>query len=290
MEDQANPPEDYIKMKLNLNLPRFSFELLREYVPKVNQLTMSDIPVFLKRKMQTLLKSSLNNLAVAVIMHPVNMTAVVDIEGYNVAQRVLDCGPGLCPFPNLVEAGHFHIDFKQTPNSGMATMAVEVIGESVNVFVLLDVLIEVALEMKKAVVDEFDVEGYAEEAMSAAQEYMEAGEAQMDKMKEMAVAARIFANIHIKAPVIQIPYDSMSNMKPSVFLDLGGVKIETEMAEKYTGGNLSEVTDMRYIYDRFDINLSGIRAYVFWPEDIDDKIGEWEEDILRPFEFGVNIG
>jgi prophage tail gpP-like protein len=152
--------------------------------------------------------------------------------------------------------------------------------------VLLDVLLEVACVMKSAVADEFDVAGYAEEAMSAASEYMEAGEEEMAKMAESAKAQRIKANIHINAPKINIPSDCMSTQQPSVKLDLGGLAITSKLAQP-TEADPKTMTNPDYIYDTYFVSLDGVNCMVFWPayEVKGEKVSEWNEDILKPFAF-----
>lgn len=56
--------------------------------------------------------------------------------------------------------------------------------EPVYVYVLLDVLLEVAGQMQRAVVSQFDVDHYASEAGAAAAEYAKAGQAAMNEIIE----------------------------------------------------------------------------------------------------------
>jgi hypothetical protein len=93
------------------------------------------------------------------------------------------------------------------PNGEPETLILFIGGESVYIYLIIDALLEVALVLKKAVVDEFDIVGYANEAKEAVQEYMEAGEEEMQKMAAAAKDIRMRVNIDLYAPKIYIPYD-----------------------------------------------------------------------------------
>jgi hypothetical protein len=73
-------------MEVTVNLPFFQFQLRRENTgPDVDPLASGAEVQLLRRNMQNMIQSELKNLDVKLIMYPVNLNAVVSIEGYSVA-------------------------------------------------------------------------------------------------------------------------------------------------------------------------------------------------------------
>jgi hypothetical protein len=66
--------------------------------------------------------------------------------------------------------------------------------------------------------------------VTAVHGYMDAGEAYIE---HIAVAKMIIATVDIKAPKIQIPFNYRINLEPSIFLDLGALKVSTSYSDSY---------------------------------------------------------
>ena len=124
----------------------------------------------------------------------------------------------------MLDAKELNITYEDNPLHLESDKFLSVRMDQAYIMPNLDSIITIAGKFQKAMVQEYDLTAYYDEASDAANEYIKSGQ---DYVAEMATGnyehKTMEMRINIKAPTIIIPYDASNLNEAMIVIDMGKI-------------------------------------------------------------------
>ena len=195
-------------------------------------------------------------------------------------------------FDWMLDAKELNITYEDNPLHLESDKFLSVRMDQAYIMPNLDSIITIAGKFQKAMVQEYNLTAYYDEASDAANEYIKSGQ---DYVAEMATGnyehKTMEMHINIKAPTIIIPYDASNLNEAMIVIDMGKIQLSSENAQRSQDQEwLKTTTDEKYLYDKYRMKCIGMTIQTIWSCQSPCHWMDGEkESILNEFSFNETL-